>query len=171
MSSLFFICIYSKEFVVDEENKVTGIRTHRVKWSKKEDGGWAMTPVAGSEETFQADLVLLAMGFVGPEQYLAKGLSLETNSRFNTYETCRECPVWLDSIAKPYYIRENVFTAGDCRRGQSLVVHAINEGRQAGRAVDLFLRHKSETEMKSARCSQLATTGGILVPPATLTSQ
>ena len=129
-----------------------------------------MSVVPDSEQLFEADLVLLAMGFVGPEQYLAKGLSLETDARANTLNTSRECPSWLDQLAKPYYIRDNIFTGGDCRRGQSLVVHAINEGRQAARAADLYLRHKSETDKTSGRCSQLATTGGILVPPQ-VTSQ
>lgn len=88
-----------------------------------------MEEVAGSEEVLDADLVLLAMGFLGPEQTLAQKLGLETDPRSNV---------------KAEYGRfntnvEGVFAAGDCRRGQSLVVWAINEGRLAAAEVDKWL--------------------------------
>jgi NADPH-dependent glutamate synthase beta subunit-like oxidoreductase len=90
--------------------------------------------VPGSEQTFEADLVLLAMGFLGPEQLLVEKLSLETDQRSN-YQA--EHGQYTTSI-------DRVFAAGDCRRGQSLVVWAINEGRGAAREIDRFLTGTTE---------------------------
>ena len=83
----------------------------------------------GSEQVIQAELVLLAMGFLGPEQIVAEQLSLETDARSNVRAEFDE---YHTSV-------EGVFAAGDCRRGQSLVVWAINEGRGAARECDRFL--------------------------------
>lgn len=125
-------CILSKEFVDDGNGNVTGIKTVRVRWVKQ-DGKMAMEEVAGSEEVIGADLVLLAMGFLGPESYVTEVLGLEYDPRSN-YKA--EHGKFTTNVP-------GVFAAGDCRRGQSLVVWAINEGRGAARAVDIYLRGSS----------------------------
>ena len=92
-------------------------------------GRLQMVEVPGSEETFEADLVLLAMGFLGPEQLLAEQLGFEVDPRSN-YKA--EYGRFATTVP-------GVFAAGDCRRGQSLVVWAIAEGRGCAAAVDSFL--------------------------------
>jgi glutamate synthase (NADPH/NADH) small chain len=92
-----------------------------------------MEEVAGSEEIIGADLILLAMGFLGPEHYVSEMLGIEVDPRSN-YKA--EHGKFSTSIP-------GVFAAGDCRRGQSLVVWAINEGRGAARSIDLYLRGSS----------------------------
>jgi glutamate synthase (NADPH/NADH) small chain len=124
--------ILSKEFVDDGQGNVTGIKTVRVAW-KVENGKMNMTEIPGSEEIIGADLVLLAMGFLGPEQYVCELLGIETDARSN-----------YKAQHGPFATNiPGVFAAGDCRRGQSLVVWAINEGRGAARAIDIFLRGHS----------------------------
>ena len=120
--------ILSKEFIEDN-GKVTGIRTVRVKWSKGEDGRFEMQEVPGTEEEWKADLVFLAMGFLGPEETLVPQLGLETDPRSNFKA---EFDQYATSV-------EGVFAAGDCRRGQSLIVWAIREGRDAAREIDRYL--------------------------------
>ena len=88
-----------------------------------------MEEVAGSEKEFKADLVLLAMGFLGPEDTIVSKLGLETDERSN----------FKAEYGQYATSAEGVFAAGDCRRGQSLVVWAINEGREAAREIDRFL--------------------------------
>uniref|UniRef100_A0A1B6H3K1 FAD/NAD(P)-binding domain-containing protein n=1 Tax=Cuerna arida TaxID=1464854 RepID=A0A1B6H3K1_9HEMI len=100
-----------------------------VKWTKDDTGRWIMDEVPNSEKVYKCDLVLLAMGFLGPERYIANDLDLNLDPRSN-YETASS--KYSTSVPK-------VFAAGDCRRGQSLVVWAIAEGRQAAREVDAFL--------------------------------
>ncbi len=121
-------CILSKGFIGDENGNLKGIKTVNVDWVK-EDGKFVMKEIAGSEKVWEADLILLSMGFLGPEQYVNKQLGVETDERSNY---------------KALYDKFNtsvpgVFAAGDCRRGQSLVVWAIDEGRRAAREVDSFL--------------------------------
>ncbi|XP_064488829.1 uncharacterized protein LOC135400829 isoform X2 [Ornithodoros turicata] len=118
--------ILSKEFLDDGQGHVAGIRTVQVKWDKDNSGRWVMNEVPGTSKTFKADLVLLAMGFLGPEKYLIDELSLEQDPRCNI-----RTPTGKYRTSVP-----RVYAAGDCRKGQSLVVHAINEGRQAAREVD-----------------------------------
>lgn len=125
--------LLSKEFVVDADGKVTGIKTVKVQWEKDSDGKWQMAEVEGSEKTWPAQLILLSMGFLGPEQYLPESLAMETDPRSNFKA---EHGKFATSVDK-------VFAAGDCRRGQSLVVWAINEGRGAARAIDIFLQGES----------------------------
>ncbi|CAG8789529.1 2907_t:CDS:2, partial [Acaulospora morrowiae] len=115
--------VLTKEFVSDGNGHVSGINTIRVEWTKDASGKWTMKEVPGSEQYFQADLVLLAMGFLGPEEKLIKSLGLKTDSRTNI-----ETPKGKYSTAVP-----GIFAAGDARRGQSLIVWGINEGRQAAR--------------------------------------
>ncbi|XP_043275732.1 glutamate synthase [NADH] isoform X2 [Venturia canescens] len=116
----------SKEFLDDGKGHVSGIRTVTVEWTKDEAGRWKMDEVAGSEKIYKADLVLLAMGFLGPEKYIATELDTKLDARGN-YET----PEGKYATSLP-----GVYAAGDCRRGQSLVVWAITEGRQAAREID-----------------------------------
>jgi NADPH-dependent glutamate synthase beta subunit-like oxidoreductase len=120
--------ILSKRFIDDGNGNVAGIETVRIDWSRPgEKAPFTETP--GTERTFDADLVLLAMGFLGPEQYLAEQLGLDTDQRSNFKA---EYGDYATNI-------EGVFAAGDCRRGQSLIVWAIAEGRGAARSVDEYL--------------------------------
>lgn len=121
--------ILSKEFIAGTDGQVRGIRTVQVEWNKDDSGRFQMAEVPGSEKKFKADLVLLAMGFLGPEDTIVGKLGLETDERSNFKA---DYGSYATSI-------EGVFAAGDCRRGQSLVVWAINEGREAAREVDRYL--------------------------------
>jgi NAD(P)H-dependent glutamate synthase small subunit len=124
--------VVSKEFL-GTGGRVTGVRINRVEWQQV-NGAPKMVDVDGSAETLDADLVLLAMGFLGPEAYLAEALGVERDQRSN-YRAAHGR--FATNVA-------GVFAAGDCRRGQSLVVWAINEGRGAARAVDEFLTGSSQ---------------------------
>jgi NAD(P)H-dependent glutamate synthase small subunit len=125
--------ILTKEFIDDGEGNVAGIKTVQVEWSKAEDGRWSMSEVAGSEKTWDAELVMLSMGFLGPEHYVSDKLAIEYDERSN----------YKAEYGKYTTSAEAVFTAGDCRRGQSLVVWGINEGREAAREIDTYLMGSS----------------------------
>ncbi|MDO7605225.1 MAG: FAD-dependent oxidoreductase, partial [Burkholderiaceae bacterium] len=118
--------ISTKAFV-GEKGQVTGVQTVRVEWK---DG--KMVEVAGSEELIKADLVLLAMGFVSPVATVMSAFGVDVDARGNAQAGVDEVGGYLTNVDK-------VFAAGDIRRGQSLVVWAIREGRQAARAVDQYL--------------------------------
>ena len=118
--------IATKEFT-GTDGKVTGLKTVRVAWK---DG--KMAEVAGSEELLKADLVLLAMGFVSPVATVLEAFGVEKDNRGNAKASTEFIGGYATNVPK-------VFAAGDMRRGQSLVVWAIREGRQAARAVDEFL--------------------------------
>ncbi|PKO92503.1 MAG: glutamate synthase [Betaproteobacteria bacterium HGW-Betaproteobacteria-1] len=122
--------ITTKE-LIGENGKVTGLKAARVEWK---DG--RMQEIAGSEFTIQADLVLLAMGFVSPVQKVLDAFGVEKDNRGNAKATTDGEGCYQTSSPK-------VFAAGDMRRGQSLVVWAIREGRQCARAVDEFLMGSS----------------------------
>ncbi|XP_056630198.1 uncharacterized protein LOC130440850 [Diorhabda sublineata] len=135
--------IMTQEFLDDGKGHVSGVKTVSVEWIKDDSGRWQMNQVPGTEKVFKADLVLLAMGFLGPERAIGDQLELTLDARSN-FST------------KDYKTNvKNVFAAGDCRRGQSLVVWAISEGRQAAKAVDEFLKHDR---------SLLPGPGGIIQP-------
>jgi glutamate synthase (NADPH) small chain len=123
--------IATKEFLGDgkdgKSGKVTGLKTVRVEWK---DG--KMVEVPGTEQVLKADLVLLAMGFVSPVATVLDGFGVEKDARGNAKATTDFIGGYATSVPK-------VFAAGDMRRGQSLVVWAIREGRQAARSVDEFL--------------------------------
>ncbi|KAG5417631.1 GLT1 [Candida metapsilosis] len=119
--------ILSKEFV-GEDGKVKGIKTVRVEWKRSDSGAWQMAEVPGSEEFFPADVVLLSMGFIGPD---SDNLEVQKTKR-GTITTVNPNVYKVDNDS-------NLFAAGDCRRGQSLVVWGIQEGRQAAREVDEYL--------------------------------
>jgi glutamate synthase (NADPH/NADH) small chain len=119
--------------LVGANGKVTALKAVRVEWK---DG--RMSEVAGSEFELKADLVLLAMGFVAPvKQGLLDQLAVELDLRNNVKATTDGAGCYATSVAK-------VFAAGDMRRGQSLVVWAIREGRQCAREVDIFLTGSSD---------------------------
>lgn len=120
--------ILSKDFVSDGNGHVAGIKTVRVEWQLV-NGKWKMTEVPSSEELHEADLVLLAMGFVGPERSLLEQMQVKLDTRGNVATPQGKYATNL----------KNVYAAGDCRRGQSLIVWGINEGRQAAREIDLHL--------------------------------
>jgi glutamate synthase (NADPH/NADH) small chain len=124
--------VVSKEFT-GSSGHVSSVRINRIEWHLSA-GGLKMVDVPGSAETLEADLVLLAMGFLGPEAYLAQALGVELDGRSN----------YRAAHGKFATSVPGVFAAGDCRRGQSLVVWAINEGRGAARAVDEFLTGVSQ---------------------------
>jgi NADPH-dependent glutamate synthase beta subunit-like oxidoreductase len=121
--------IGSKEFIDDGHGNVAGIKTTRLEWAKDPSGRMVMKEVPGSEQVFEADLVLLAMGFLGPEETVGKQLGLEFDPRSNFKAEYGQFATSMPGI----------FAAGDCRRGQSLVVWAINEGRAAAREIDRYL--------------------------------
>lgn len=119
--------VLSKSFIQDANGHVSGINCVRIEWNAK-----GFTEIAGSEFVLKADLVLLAMGFLGPEQSgVIEELNLETDPRSNIKTTGYQTSV------------EGVFSAGDMRRGQSLVVWAISEGRECAREVDAYLTGQS----------------------------
>jgi len=122
------------KFEGDRDGNVTAIHTVQVSWEKNDKGQFIPTPVAGTEQVRPANLVLLAMGFLGPEQQLLESLGLERDPRSNVKA---EYERYATSIP-------GVFAAGDCRRGQSLVVWAFNEGRGAARECDRYLMGTSE---------------------------
>ncbi|HVU34337.1 MAG TPA: glutamate synthase subunit beta [Opitutaceae bacterium] len=118
-----------KKFVGDEKGGVKELVTVEIKWEKNDKGAFVPKEVPGTEKTVSAQLVLLAMGFLGPEQALLKDIGVATDPRSNVKA---EHEKYTTSI-------KGVFAAGDCRRGQSLVVWAINEGRGVARECDRYL--------------------------------
>jgi glutamate synthase (NADPH/NADH) small chain len=117
------------KFEGDDQGRVKAVHTVAVEWTQNEQGRFIPQPIPGTEKVIPAQLVLLAMGFLGPEDYLLESLGLERDPRSNVKA---EYGNYQTSIP-------GVFAAGDCRRGQSLVVWAFNEGRQAARECDRFL--------------------------------
>ncbi|MFM7450849.1 MAG: glutamate synthase small subunit [Leptolyngbyaceae cyanobacterium] len=122
------------QFEGDGAGRVKAVHTVQVLWEKNEKGQFIPQPVAGTERVVPAQLVLLAMGFLGPEQPLLDALGLERDGRSNVKADYGK---YATSIP-------GVFAAGDCRRGQSLVVWAFNEGRGAARECDLYLMGQTE---------------------------
>jgi glutamate synthase (NADPH/NADH) small chain len=126
--------ITTKEFV-GKDGKVTGLKTIRVEWVKGDDGRMKLQEIEGSEEEVKADLVFLAMGFVHPvHRGMLDDLGAEYDPRGNVSANTDDYQTSVDKV----------FAAGDMRRGQSLVVWAIREGRQCARSVDEFLMGSSE---------------------------
>jgi NAD(P)H-dependent glutamate synthase small subunit len=124
--------IITKQFIDDGKGNVKAVQTKLVEWTRSDDQ-LQMHEIEGSEQTCEADLVLLAMGFLGPETYISEPLNMDLDERGNYQAAYGE---YATSVP-------GVFTAGDCRRGQSLVVWGINEGRGAARAIDEFLMGES----------------------------
>jgi len=118
-----------KKFIGDEQGNVQALVTVEITWEKNEKGQFIPKERPGTEKTRPTQLVLLAMGFLGPEQALIKEINLATDARSNIKAEHERYTTSLKGI----------FAAGDCRRGQSLVVWAINEGRGAARECDRYL--------------------------------
>jgi glutamate synthase (NADPH/NADH) small chain len=129
--------ILTKEFLGDNMGRLTGLKIVDIKWGENEQGKMGFQEIAGSERVIPCDLALLAIGFVGAEKGgMVEELKLELDARGNI-----KTENYMSS-------QEGVFAAGDIRRGQSLVVWAISEGREAARAVDTWLIGTSNLEAK-----------------------
>jgi glutamate synthase (NADPH/NADH) small chain len=121
-----------------ENGRVTKLTGCKVEWVKDEKGAMAMKEVPGTEFTIPADLVLLAMGYVHPvHEGMLADLGVERDARGNVKAATEGAGAYATSVRK-------VFSAGDMRRGQSLIVWAIREGRQCAREIDAFLMGRSD---------------------------
>ncbi|WP_026691738.1 glutamate synthase subunit beta [Alteribacter aurantiacus] len=121
--------VMTKKFVGDENGRVKEVHTVNVRLTKDEDGNRLREEIPGTEKVWKADLVLLAIGFSGPEQQLLEQMEIETDDRTRVKA----------EYGKYKTNKDGVFAAGDMRRGQSLIVWAINEGREAARECDRYL--------------------------------
>ncbi|MEN9285991.1 MAG: hypothetical protein RLZZ179_3484 [Verrucomicrobiota bacterium] len=121
-------------FEGDENGHVKAVHVVDVEWRKDEKGNFGPQKVAGTERVLPAQLVLLAMGFLGPEQPLLDSMGIERDARSNVKADHGRYATNLPGV----------FAAGDCRRGQSLVVWAFNEGRGAAKACDTYLMGRSD---------------------------
>ena len=123
------------EFIADKDYNLTGLKTVEVDWSKPQKGGAPFSRVEGTERIIEADLIFLALGFLGPEAAISEQFGVKTDGRSN-----------IEANDKDYSTNvSGVFAAGDCRRGQSLVVWAIGEGRGAAEACCEFLSGVAQT--------------------------
>jgi len=122
-------CIDTIRFNGDANGNLKSLTAVQVDWSKPVKGGTPFTRVEGSEVEMECDYVFLALGFLGPEKILAEQLGIEVDPRSN----------FKADYGKYATSMRGVFAAGDCRRGQSLIVWAINEGREAARECDRYL--------------------------------
>ena len=120
--------INTKEFLKDKNGNLKGIKTIGVEWDNS-NGSPKLKEIEGSEKIHDCELAILALGFTGPESNLADKLGVITDNRSN-YKA--DYGKYQTNVPK-------VFTAGDMRRGQSLIVWAISEGREAAREIDIFL--------------------------------
>ena len=121
-------------FEGDETAQVKAVHTVEVQWEKNEKGQFIPKQIPGTEKILPAQLVLLAMGFLGPEEPLLAALKLERDGRGNVKADYGQYETSLPGV----------FAAGDCRRGQSLVVWAFNEGRGAAKACDRYLMGETD---------------------------
>ena len=122
------------KFAGDENGNVTAVHTIQVEWERTDYGMMTPRQIPGTERVLPARLVLLAMGFLGPEQPLIEALGVERDQRSNVRAAYGKYATSIPGI----------FAAGDCRRGQSLVVWAFNEGREAARECDRYLMGTTE---------------------------
>ncbi|MFE4107893.1 glutamate synthase subunit beta [Almyronema epifaneia] len=121
-------------FEGDEQGQIKAVHTVEIEWQRDENGRFSPQPIPGTEKVLPAQLVLLAIGFLGPEQPLLEALGLERDVRSNVKAEEGQYTTSLPGV----------FAAGDCRRGQSLVVWAFNEGRGAARECDRYLMGHTE---------------------------
>ena len=128
--------INTKEFITDNKGNLTGLKTVEVEWKIVPGERPELIEKEGTEKIWPCDLALLALGFTGPETTLSDQLGLKLDER-NNYK------------AKNYQTNvPHIFTAGDMRRGQSLIVWAISEGREAAREVDIYLTGDTDLPTK-----------------------
>jgi glutamate synthase (NADPH/NADH) small chain len=125
--------VMTQEIIADENGQVRAVRVVDIEWQRNVDGQMFPMPVAGSERELKADVVLLAMGFMGPEGDVLEQLGVDKDPRSNAKANYGDFST----------NQRGVFAAGDARRGQSLIVWAINEGRGAARSVDAYLMGSS----------------------------
>ena len=130
--------INTKEFIKDKDGKLIALKTINVQWEVIPGKRPKLIEIVGTEKTWPCDLALLALGFTGPESTLADKLGIDKDGRSN----------YKAAYGKYQTNIPNIFTAGDMRRGQSLIVWAISEGREAARQVDIYLMGKSELPSK-----------------------
>ena len=128
-----YYLINTKELIGDDSGHVKEVRTVNIDWVKNTQGRLIPQEIPGSERVWPAELILLAMGFLGPDDTLPTTLNLERDERSNIKAAYGSFQTSTDKV----------FTAGDMRRGQSLVVWAIQEGKVAAREIDKFLMGKS----------------------------
>jgi glutamate synthase (NADPH/NADH) small chain len=121
--------VTAKRFIAGPDGNLSGVEITDIRWERDAQGRFVPRDVEGTLRVIPAELVLLAMGFLGPEDRLLEALGIERDPRSNAKADHEK---YTTNIP-------NVFAAGDCRRGQSLVVWAINEGRGAAREVDRHL--------------------------------
>ena len=134
-----FFSISTKEFIGDAQGNLTGLKTVQVAWEQT-NGRMELKEVPGTEKVWKADLVLLAMGFTGSETNIAQQLGVTLDSRTNVQASEEDYKTNVPGV----------FAAGDQRRGQSLIVWAISEGRQAAHYVDTYLMGSSSLPLKEA---------------------
>ncbi|MGY4686169.1 glutamate synthase subunit beta [Petrotoga sp. DB-2] len=137
--------ISTKRFVGDTKGNVKEVHTVEVEWKQDKTGKLFPKEIGGSEKVWKADLVLLALGFSGPEKYLIEQLNVETDKRSNVKT---EEGKYSTNV-------EGIFSAGDMRRGQSLVVWAINEGKQAAKECNEYLISSNNNNNKQRRLKTL----------------
>jgi glutamate synthase (NADPH) small chain len=131
--------VLTKEFVGDEEGNMTGIKVVKIEWKVNDEGRAYFEEIEGTEEVLPCELALLAIGFIHTDPTgVIEQLKLDLDQRGNIMADEGK---YQTSVPK-------VFAAGDARRGQSLVVWAISEGREAAREVDRFLMRHTELESK-----------------------
>ncbi len=126
--------IQTERFVGDAQGHVKELHTVEIEWGKNENGAFIPKPLSGTEKVWPADLVLLAMGFLGPEAPVLEQLGVERDLRSNAKAEYGQFQTNVDGV----------FAAGDVRRGQSMVVWAFNEGRGAAREVDRYLMGRTD---------------------------
>ena len=124
--------LMSKEFL-SKDGHVTGLKTVEIEWAQEKDGKMKMKEIINTEKTWEADLVLLALGFIGPEQEILNDFGIAINEIGNIEAAYGKFNTNIDGV----------FSAGDARRGQSLVVWAMNEGRGAALEIDRYLQGSS----------------------------
>ena len=128
--------VNTKEFISNEKGQLIALKTINVKWKMIPGQRPQLIEIEGTEKTWPCDLALLALGFTGPESSLSEQLGIKTDSRSNYIGNEFQTNI------------PNIFTAGDMRRGQSLIVWAISEGREAARKVDEYLMGYSNLPTK-----------------------
>ena len=128
--------ILTKEFIGDEKGNVKALKTVEVEWVRKDGANNELVEIEGTEKNWQCDMVLLALGFTGHEKSIVEQLGVQTDANGKV-------------ISKNFQTNiPHIFSAGDMRRGQSLIVWAISEGREAAHEVDKYLMGVTELETK-----------------------